>query len=433
MKTSQQQNSPVTRHRSLFYGWWVVMASTACQFLMSILWIQSYGAYVVLLRQEFNWSKSTMSAAFSLAQVLGATLAPAQGWLIDKIGARILMNVGILLFSTGLMLLSQIHSIIGFYVAFAIIVAGVSLGGFSTVTVAIVGWFQNHRAKALSISQTGFAFGGLCVPLVIFCLESYGWRSTALGSGLLMAAIGIPLAQIFRSKPNEYERIDEIAPKQPRASLSHKSGQDFSTKQALRTPAFWLISIGHGSALLTVSAISVHLVLNLTENFSYSLSQAGFVIALMTTCQLCGQLSGGFLGDVFNKRIICMLCMIGHAVAVLLLAFFNNTLAVIAFALIHGLSWGVRGPLMVALRADYFGPSSFGKIMGMSSLIVMMGMAIGPIVVGYLADLYGNYRAGFSFLAGGSAVGMLCFWLVKPPKRPDRKRRPVHPEVTPAG
>ncbi len=71
---------------------------------------------------------------------------------------------------------------------------------------------------------------------------------------------------------------------------------------------------------------------------------------------------------------------------------------------------------MVALRADYFGPKSFGTIMGISSLIVMLGMTAGPIAGGVLYDLYGNYELAFTVIALCSLSGGFCFWFAKPPK-----------------
>ena len=109
--------------------------------------------------------------------------------------------------------------------------------------------------------------------------------------------------------------------------------------------------------------------------------------------------------------------MFGHAIGLLLLAYASNVWMVLAATAFHGLAWGVRGPLMVALRADYFGPSSFGTIMGFSSLIVMLGMSFGPIYAGYLADTHGNYRLAFSTLALAAVVGALCFALARPPKQ----------------
>jgi len=72
---------------------------------------------------------------------------------------------------------------------------------------------------------------------------------------------------------------------------------------------------------------------------------------------------------------------------------------------------------MVALRADYFGAAAFGTIMGFSSLIVMLGMSLGPIIAGLMADASGNYESGFTVLAAAAFLGGFCFLFAKPPER----------------
>tara|TARA_B100000575_G_C22627666_1_gene388617 strand:- start:2 stop:469 length:468 start_codon:yes stop_codon:yes gene_type:complete len=148
---------------------------------------------------------------------------------------------------------------------------------------------------------------------------------------------------------------------------------------------------------------------------NYSLIEAGYAFALMTGVQMVGLILGGILGDRYNKRFICVLCMVGHCIGLFCVTFATNVAWVIAFAVFHGLAWGIRGPLMVALRADYFGPKSFGTIMGVSSLIVMIGMTIGPIACGLLFDQFGNYQLAFTIMALCSLSGSLCFWFAKPP------------------
>ncbi|TAK73268.1 MAG: MFS transporter, partial [Dehalococcoidia bacterium] len=144
------------------------------------------------------------------------------------------------------------------------------------------------------------------------------------------------------------------------------------------------------------------------------------VIALMTATQIVGQISGGILGDRFDKRIIAMTCMVVHCVALLLLAFAVNIAMVIAFAMLHGWAWGTRGPLMQAMRADYFGTSNFGKIMGLSSMIVTIGNTTGPLLAGIVADRTGNYEVGFTILAIGALLGSLFFLAAKKPAPPQR-------------
>lgn len=408
----------------VFYGWYIVAGAAGVQFLSGILWMQSYGAYVVLLQEDFGWSKAVVAGAFALTRVESGVLGPIQGWLTDRFGPRRILTIGMLIFALGFYLFSQVESILGFYITFALIAVGSSLGGFATVMVSLVNWFDRHRAKAVAFSLMGYSLGGLSVPIIILCLEAFGWRTTALISAAVILFIGVPMVQLVKHKPAEIgETIDGgAAPGEPGSKETPIiDAPDFTAREAMRSPAFWFISVGHAFSLLTVSTVMVHLVPHLTEGLDYTLAQAGLVVAALTGCQMVGQFTGGYLGDRFDKRIICTICMIFHCLGLLAVALASNVWMVLAFAFLHGLGWGTRGPLMVAMRADYFGASSFGTIMGFSSLISMLGMSIGPIFVGYMADVQGDYQLGFLTIAGFAFIGSFCFFAATPPKPPVRE------------
>ena len=403
----------------VFYGWWIVAAGSGVLWLSALLWMNSYGAYVVLLKEEFGWSKTVLAFAFALTRIESGILGPLQGWLVDRFGPRIIMSVGTVIFGAGFMLFSGIDSLVGFYLTFALMALGSSLGGFGTVVVSLVNWFTRHRAKALALSQLGMSIGGLSVPLIIICLETFGWRTTAFYSGIVVLLVGLPLVQVCRHRPEEKGLQPDGIPLDPAAAderMPGVGGRDYTAREAMRTGQFWLISVGHAAALLSVSTIMVHLVPHLTEGLGYSLSVSGMAFALMTGFLLVGQVAGGYLGDRFNKRYICTLCMVGHAAALLLIAHARSPLAVVLFCALQGLSWGMRGPQMMALRADYFGASSFGTIMGFSSLVVMLGMALGPIIAGFMADRSGDYESGFTLLALLCLLGSVSFFLATPPR-----------------
>lgn len=414
-------NQVIRPQGKLFYGWYIVGASSGLQMLAGMLWMQSYGAYVVLLQDEFSWSKAWMAGAFAMTRIESGILGPLQGWLTDKYGPRAILRVGLSLFALGFLLFSQIQSLLGFYLTFALIAIGASLGGYATVMVAIVNWFDRHRSKAVASAMVGYSIGGLSVPIVILFLEFFGWRVTAILSGIVVFVVGLPLAQLVHRNPesmgeNKDGIKEDLVSSERRIALY---GPDFTARQAMRTRAFWLISVGHACSLLVVSAVLVHLVPHLIEALHYSLPQAGLVVALMTGFQLMGQVGGGFLGDRVNKRLICAWCMIGHALGLLMITYASSLAMVIGFALLNGISWGIRGPMMVALRADYFGASSFGTIIGFSSLVAMLGMSIGPIFTGYLADIHGSYEIGFTILATCAFLGSFAFYAATPPQHPD--------------
>lgn len=173
--------------------------------LASLLWMQSYGAYVVFLQQEFGWSKTIVAGAFALTRIESGILGPLQGWLVDRYGPRVILRIGVVLFGLGFIGFSRVETLLEFYLCFAVIALGSSLGGFATVMVSIVSWFNRHRAKAVAFSQIGYALGGMCVPLVVLALEAFGWRVTAFYSGVLVILLGLPMSQAVRHRPETYE------------------------------------------------------------------------------------------------------------------------------------------------------------------------------------------------------------------------------------
>ena len=411
----------------VFYGWWIVGAGFVLEALMGALLFHAYGAYVVLLRGEFGWSKTMFSAAFSMARAESGILGPIQGWLTDRFGPRTMIRVGMIVFGVGFILFSQIGSPLTFFVTFFLIALGSSLGGYLPIAVAIVAWFRRRRSLALSISSTGMPVGGLLTPVVALALTGFGWRWTAFLSGVLILVVGLPIARLVHHRPEPRGEWPDGEPPVPAGTATgdrrsaSAAGVDFTPREAMRTPVLWYISLGHGSALLVVSAVTVHLIVHVTEGLGYSLQQATAVVALLTVMQAAGQLGGGWAGDRFSKRAIVVGCMVAHAAGLLLLASATAFSAVAAFAVLHGLAWGIRGPLMSAIRADYFGSASFGTITGISSMVVMFGMVGGPIIAGVLADRTGSYEMGFRILAGLAALGSIFFVLARRPSPPRRR------------
>lgn len=411
----------------LFYGWYIVLAAGGIQLFASLLLAQSFSAYVVLLQEEFGWSKTVLAGAFAMTRVESGLLGPLQGWLTDRFGPRLILQIGTSIFGVGLMLFSQMNSVLTFYASFALMAVGSSLGGFPTLMVSLVSWFNRHRSKAIAGSQMGYAIGGLLVPVIVASLDRFGWRATAFVSGIVVLVVCLPLSSMVRHRPSEIgEQVDGLPAATRHTASTAKTVTapdiDFSWQQAVATPAFWLLSAGHAFALLSVSTVMVHIIPHLNEALQFSLIEAGGIVSLLTAFQITGQLVGGYLGDRYDKRWICIVCMIGHTTALVLLAYATGWLMVIAFAVLHGLSWGARGPMMVALRADYFGTAAFGTIMGISSLVVMFGMAGGPIIGGLLADRYGNYVVAFSSLGLTTLLGAICFYFARQPAIPQENR-----------
>ncbi len=440
----------------IFHGWRMVAAGGGLQVLQGGLIQQSFGAYVAVLSSERGWSKTSLAGGAALMSVETALIGPLLGWLVDRFGERRIIRLGIIMFALGLMSLGTVESVAGFYGAMALCALGTSFCGYFPINVAIIHWFERQRARALSAVGLGVAFGGVLVPVVAAFMHAFGWRATAVASGLLVLVAGWPLASVFKGRPHELgEHVDGIAPPAaapPVAALlvtdagtgrSAASGQNagalvsasqeagkplmapppaeasgFTLLEAMRTRAFWLLSVGHGTALLVVTAVNVHAIAHMKEGLGYSVNQASLVIMLMTVSQISGVLLGIWIGDRFQKRKVVALAMLGHCIGLLMLTYAVNTSMLVGFAILHGSAWGLRGPFMQAMRADYFGRRSIGMILGVSAMFIAIGQVGGPMLAGAFADLTGNYIAGFTLLAVISLAGAVSFVAAVPPVLP---------------
>ncbi len=416
----------VAHPSQLFYGWWIVGAGMVLNALIGALVMHAYGAYVAVFKTEFGWSSTMLALGYSTIQGTNGVVGPGQGYLTDRFGPRAIIRVGLVILAGGLILFSQMSQLGHLFPTLFVVAVGVSLGGFLSVMVAIVNWFERYRATAISFITGGFAIGGVIVAAIVLAIEAFGWRTTAFSSAIIVLLLGLPASQLIRTRPEDYgERIDGAPPPERPASAApgtiaevpHEAS-GFRVGEALRTRQFWFISLGHGSALLVVSAVMVHLITHLTESLGYSFTEAGIIQSIIPIAMVVGTLAGGILGDRVNKRALGAGAMITAGIAILILVAANALWMIFVFALLHGLAWGVRGPVLLALRADYFGPRDFGKIMGLSQLVMTSGMMTGPLFAGLMRDFTGGFETGFFILAVIALAGALLIVFSPPPRRP---------------
>jgi sugar phosphate permease len=297
------------------------------------------------------------------------------------------------------------------------------MAGYFPLNVGIIQWFEKKRARALSSVGLGLALGGMFVPVVAYSIQSNGWRITSFVCGVAVIILGYPLASIFRRRPEDFGlTVDGLGATRGvvdvKATPDDRYEPEFTARQALRTTSFWLLSAGHGVALIVVTAVNTHAINHMRISLGYTIAQAAVYITLMTAFQVVGVLIGGWLGDKLRKNRMSAVCMLMHMTGLLMLTYAGGPAMLIGFAVLHGLAWGVRGPFMQAIRADYFGRKSIGMILGLSALLTAVGQVAGPLLAGIMGDATGNYLLGFTVLALISGAGSALFWFAKPPPMP---------------
>ncbi len=413
-----------------FYGWKLVTLSFFMLTLSSLVSFQGTGTFVVALERHFGWSRTLLSGAFALTRVQGAALGPIEGYLIDKFGPRRMVMAGFIVMGTGFVLFSLVQTAWHFYVAFVVISLGAGLGGWLAMIAAVTNWFIKHRALALSIGMSGTHVAGLLVPILASSIESFGFQRVALGTGILLLAISIPAGRLVRNYPEEYGLV-------PDGESAHEKSEDapdaaaeaepaFTAREALRTRAFWCISIAHIASAVPIVTLSVHLVPKLTD-IGLSLPMAGVVVATYTIIALPTQFLSGYLGDKFPKPPLIFFFLSLQAVALLVIAVTTNIWGAFLFAALFGIAFGGRMPLVFSIRGEYFGRKSFATIMGMSQLPSNAMMIGAPLFAGYMFDTTGSYFVPFSFFAAFNFLGAFLILFAKKPKPREQLSQPWKP------
>ena len=178
---------------------------------------------------------------------------------------------------------------------------------------------------------------------------------------------------------------------------------------------------------MVILAIMTHLGLLMVDK-GYTEQDAGWVVSAYTGVAMVFQLVGGYSGDRLSKRIGLAFFTSVQATGVLVLVFARSLPVFFAFAVLFGAGFGGRNPLTVAIRADYFGTASFGKILGFSTVPMNLLLLIASPFAGWMYDQYGTYTLAFIILAGLNFVGALCFIASVRP----RPRSALQAETVPA-
>lgn len=415
-----------TWRRRLFYGWVIVGVGFVCQMITGINF-QGFSTYLPLLESEFGWSKALLAAPVSMTQVEMAILGPFVGYLVDRLGPRAMITFGVAVFGLGLFLFGFVNSIWSFIAVFALMALGASFSSLLVVSTAINNWFHRGRTLGIGIATAGLGISGvIAIPLIVAAQGEFGWRNAAMVSGIAVLVIGIPFGLMMRDRPERYGLlpdgdpwpVDEGLDAKTPASTRLQVSVDFTLGEALHTSSFWLISFGIAIGMFAMSAVMVHQFSQMENEVGLTRGSAASVIMLMSAFNIGGRLFGGFLGDRISKRLLLGIALLGTGVAILILASATGLVQAMVFGVIYGTSWGIRTPVSNAIRGEYFGRTHYGKISGISHGLSAPFAVVGPVLVGWLADVQGDYQMALYLLGLVGLGASALLFMAKPPKHP---------------
>ena len=423
--------SVVRRARGVFYGWWLVGLIGFLLAIMAASVYQGLGTFFVVLERQFGWSRTSLSGAFSLARMEGAILGPIEGWLVDQIGNRLMVQIGYTIMGVGFILFSQVNALWQFYAVFLIIMLGAGLGGWLALVSLVNNWFVRRRSFAMGAATSGVHLGGGLVPVLAYGIESHGFRITTFGIGVFLLAVVPTVSKLIRNRPEEYGLRTDGDPIHSVSSQAEEAGgarddddePSYTARQAMATPAFWMITFVHLSSTVSIVSLMVHLVPKLTD-MDQSLGAASLVVLTYTAIAFPTQFIAGYMADRLPKSHVMFLFLGLQAGGILVIGLAENLYMAYLFAVLYGIGFGGRMPVLTAIRGDYFGRKAYATIMGLSMFpnnIVMIGA---PLFAGYMFDTTGTYIIPFLSFAALNFLGATLALFVRKPKQPAGRIRP---------
>jgi len=396
--------------KRIFYGWWIVLACFFIGLYVGGVVFYGFTAFFEPIREEFGWSYTQISFAASLRGLEMGFIAPLVGFLVDRFGSRKLILYGTITVGLGLIFLSLTQSLAMFYGSFLLVAFGAG-GCTVVVTMSVVAnWFHRKVGIAMGVMASGVGASGFFVPLIVWLIDVYGWRTTLIILGLGMWALGIPLSFVIRDRPEQYGYLPDgessVEPI-PKPEIQGR-GVEIGLKEALKKRSFLYLCTAEAIRMIAVAAVIIH-VMPYLSSVGVPRATAGLVAGAIPLFSIIGRFGFGWLGDVFDKKYVMVWTLFLMGLGMLAFCYVQVTCVVFLFLLLFAPGYGGGMVIRGAMLREYFGRDSFGKMIGILMGFGSIGGIIGPTLGGWAFDTLGSYNIIWLVFCG--IIG-LAIWLM---------------------
>ena len=409
-----------------FYGWIIV----AVVFITMGVGVNARTAFSLLfppILDEFGWERGVTAGAFSFGFLVSACLSPALGWLIDRRGPRVVIEMGVGLMAAGMFLATLTSRPWHLYATLGVLVGGGSVClSYSGQSLYLPNWFVRRRGLAMSLAFSGVGVGSvILLPWLQILIERVGWRTACATMGILTLGLLAPLNLLLRHRPEELGLMPDGGGSGPAAEDKAANivdpawaAIDWTLRRAMRTARFWWLALGFFCELFTWYAVQVHQTKYLIE-IGFDPLAAAWALGLVSLLAIPGQIALGHVSDRIGREWVWTVGNLGFAICyVTLLAMPYRPTAVLLYLMVA--SQGMLGYGLVsvlgAIPAEIFLGRHYGSIFGTLMLASMLGGAAGPWMAGALNDATGSYAPVFAIAIGCCVLSAFAIWLAAPRK-----------------
>ena len=349
------------------------------------------------------------------ATLIGSLFAIGIGRFIDRLGARIVLTTVVAALGIVVCAMSAVD---GFW-ALAIAVAltrGLGQSALSVVSLAMVGqWFTRGIDTAMAVYSVVMSVGFMTAfPVVGALVQSQGWRFAWLTIGISLVAVLAPASLVLARKNPELESVHEVH--EVHSVHSVHIAHDLHWREALRTPAFWIFSIGAALYGLVASGIGLFNESILAERgFSADVYYQTLVVTAITA--LAGNFGGGWLATRMSLPNLLAISLFALAAGLAALPHLTTIGMVMAWATAMGLGGGLVMVLFFSVWPRVYGRAHLGRIQGAAQAMTVIASAIGPLLLAACIEWTGSYAAMFNILAAVIAVAAFSALATPLPQR----------------
>lgn len=395
------QRSPV------HYGWVIVVAGVLTNSTTAGASFWVIAVYITAIADDFGASRTAVVGAFMAGQVLFAVIGPWVGGAIDRGGARRMLLLGSVLMPLAIIATSFATELWQLYVGWALVSLARPLLMPIPYNWLVTRWFEGRgRQMSLGLVTTGFGMGGAVIlPVLAWIESSGGWQSAMLVSGVLIFVVhGLAALFIVTDHPRDLGL-------RPSGSTQLVDADEveggFSSSEALRSPVFWLVSIGMLLFFLGQGSVN-----NLIVDFfdSNGVAIGATLLAVTAWLRMLSRPPLSFaLLRVDRVFLLAMFVALSQALATGILVATTSDMGIGAWILFWGFGGAFAPMLEPLLVTRAFGVRHFGAISGLVAMISFGGQVIGPLGGAFLFDVTGSYEWPFSIYATGFAVAALLW------------------------